>query len=182
MGMDIRESERELLAQAYQDGKILGWWRDRRSQGFCVHLRGDRISRIPMSRVAQVLDALPTPAPASRRKGSTDFGEGENVRGSMRPFAKGDRVVVVGPPGEVTGKVLEATTPEELPDLGPGSASKEAKDAMQEMHVDLMLLIRRQHEGRPVCFWAVHNPNGWVDLQGQPLTIRKTGGPCGAQA
>jgi hypothetical protein len=91
----------------------------------------------------------------------------------MRPFDKGDRVVVAGLPGEVIGEVLEAATPDEMPDLGPGSASKEAKDVMREMHVDLMLLIKHEHSGQPVCFWAVRNPHGWVDLQGNELTIRK---------
>jgi hypothetical protein len=37
-----------------------------------------------------------------------------------KPFEKGDIVVVTGPPGEVIGEVLDASTPDEMPDLGPG--------------------------------------------------------------
>ena len=88
-----------------------------------------------------------------------------------KPFEKGDIVVVTGPPGEVIGEVLDASTPDEMPDLGPGSASKEAVDVMREMRVDLVLLIAHQHEGQEVCFFAVHNPDGWADLHGQKLRV-----------
>ncbi len=91
----------------------------------------------------------------------------------MKPFAKGDTVLVAGPPGDVVGEVLEAASPDEMPDLGPGSCSREALDVMREMRVDFMLLIVHLHDGKPVCFWAVHNPDGWIDLHGQRLTIRK---------
>ncbi len=86
-------------------------------------------------------------------------------------ISKGDRVLVAGMPGEVIGEVLEAATPDEMPDLGPGSFSKEAKDLMREMRVDLILLIGHKHDGRDVCFFAVHNPDGWFDLHGQKLAI-----------
>ena len=46
------------------------------------------------------------------------------------------------------GEVLEASTPDELPDLGPGSASKEALDVMREVRVDLALLIAHRHGNR----------------------------------
>jgi hypothetical protein len=88
-------------------------------------------------------------------------------------FEKGDIVLVNGPPGGVIGEVLHASTPDELPDLGPGSASKEALAVMREMRVDLVLLIAHKHEGREVCFFAVHNADGWVDLHGQELTVLK---------
>jgi hypothetical protein len=88
-------------------------------------------------------------------------------------FVVGDTVLVSGPPGEVLGQVLEAASPDEMPDLGPGSFSKEAKDVMREMHVDLILLIGHKHDDREVCFFAVHNPAGWVDLHGQKLTVLK---------
>ena len=91
----------------------------------------------------------------------------------MKPFGKGDSVMVDGPPGRVLGEVLEAASPDEMPDLGPGTCSKEALDVMREMRVDLMLLIAHQHDGRAVCFWAVHNPNGWTDLRGRKLTVLK---------
>ncbi|MCL4395986.1 MAG: hypothetical protein M1482_14490 [Chloroflexi bacterium] len=90
-----------------------------------------------------------------------------------RRFAVGDIVVVSGPPGEVIGEVLDASTPDEMPDLGPGSCSKEAKDAMREQKVDLILLMGHQHDDQQVCFFAVHNPNGWTDLHGQKLTVLK---------
>lgn len=91
----------------------------------------------------------------------------------MKPFDKGDAVIVEGPPGRVIGVVLEAASPDDMPDLGPGTCSKEALDVMREMHVDLMLLIAHQRDRRPVCFWAVHKPDGWVDLHGQRLTVLK---------
>jgi hypothetical protein len=89
------------------------------------------------------------------------------------PFAVRDRILVSGVSGEVMGVVIEAATVDEMPDLGPGSLSKEAKDVMREMRVDFMLLISHQHNGRTVCFWAVHNPDGWTDLHGQSLTVLK---------
>jgi hypothetical protein len=98
-----------------------------------------------------------------------------------RPFAVGDRVLVSGVSGEVIGEVIEAATVDEMPDLGPGSLSKEAKDVMREMLVDFVLLIGHPHSGRAVCFWAVRNPTGWLDLHGQKLVIRK-GGPCATSA
>jgi hypothetical protein len=88
-------------------------------------------------------------------------------------FLVGDRVLVSGPSGMVIGEVLAAASPDEMPDLGPGTCSKEALDVMREMRVDLMLLIAHQHDGRAVCFWAVHNPNGWTDLRGRRLTVLK---------
>ena len=56
-------------------------------------------------------------------------------------FETGDVVLVDGPPGQVLGEVLHASTPDEMPDLGPGSCSKETLDLMREMRVDLILLI-----------------------------------------
>jgi hypothetical protein len=89
------------------------------------------------------------------------------------PFNAGDRVVVTGPPGRVVGEVLEAATPNKMPDLGPGSRSLEAMDLIREMRVDLVLLIGHVHDGKQVCFFALHNPSGWVDLRGQTLTLLK---------
>ncbi|HZT29196.1 MAG TPA: hypothetical protein VFA33_04895 [Bryobacteraceae bacterium] len=91
----------------------------------------------------------------------------------MKLFGKGDVVLVEGPPGRVLGEVLEASTPAEMPDLGPGSCSAEAKAAMREQHVDVLLLIRHKHDDQDVCFFALHNPDGWRDLHGQKLTILK---------
>ena len=36
-----------------------------------------------------------------------------------------------------------------------------------------VLLIAHKHEDREVCFFAVHNQDGWVDLHGQELTVLK---------
>ena len=88
-------------------------------------------------------------------------------------FVVGDTMLVSGPPGEVLGEVLEAASPNEMPDIGPGSFSMEAKDVMREMHVDQILLMGHKHYGREVCFFAVHNPDGWTDLHGQKLTVLK---------
>jgi len=91
----------------------------------------------------------------------------------MKLFEKGDVVLVEGPPGRVLGEVLDASTADEMTDLGPGSASKEALDTMREMNVDLILLVGHKHNNQEVCFFAVHNPNGWTDLHGQKLTVLK---------
>lgn len=91
----------------------------------------------------------------------------------MKLFEKGDVVLVDGPPGRVIGEVLDASTPDEMPDLGPGSSSAEAKAVMREMHMDLILLIGHKHGDHGVCFFAVHNPDGWCDLHGQRLTVLK---------
>jgi len=53
------KGDRELLAQAYFAGKILGWWRDRQHRGFAVQLPDGRIGRIRVSRVAEALATLP---------------------------------------------------------------------------------------------------------------------------
>jgi hypothetical protein len=87
--------------------------------------------------------------------------------------SKTEFVLVNGPSGEVIGEVLEAATPDQLPDLGPGSASNEVLGVMREMRVDLVLLIAHRHEGRKVCFFALRNPGGWVDLHGQELRVLK---------
>ena len=92
-------------------------------------------------------------------------------------FETHDCVLVSGMCGDVLGEVIEAATPDEMPDLGPGSLSAEAKDILREIHVDLILLIGHKHGDCDVCFFAVHNSEGWLDLQGQKLTVLK-GRPC----
>ncbi len=44
---------------------------------------------------------------------------------------------------------------------------------MREQHVDLILLIQHKHDDQDVCFFAIHNPNGWTDLRGQELNVLK---------
>jgi hypothetical protein len=93
------------------------------------------------------------------------------MTGKSCDFSAGDKVTVSGSPGTVIGKVLRAASPDEMPELGPGSFSKEVKDVMHEMRVDLMLLIGHRHNDKSVCFWAVHTPGGWSDLHGQRLRV-----------
>ena len=112
--------------------------------------------------------------PTSITNAACTTSAGRKPAPSLKPFEEGDLLLVSGPPGEVLGTVLHASTVEEMPDLGQGSDSKHALDIMREMQVDLMLLIEHLLNNKPVCFWAVHNPNGWVDLRGQKLTIQKT--------
>jgi predicted amidophosphoribosyltransferase len=90
-----------------------------------------------------------------------------------RPFAVGDRVLVMGPPGEVLGEVIEAATPNEMPDLGPESASHQAHQIMHGWRVDFLVVIRHEHQGQLVGFFALHHPGGWRDLRGQYLRITK---------
>jgi len=66
----------------------------------------------------------------------------------MKQFAEGDKVMVIGPPGAVVCEVFHAASPDQMPDLGPGSLSKEAVEVMREMHVDLMLLLGHDAELR----------------------------------
>jgi len=90
-----------------------------------------------------------------------------------RPFAVGDRVLVAGPPGQVVGEVIEAATPYEMPDLGPESVSHQAKQIMHEWRVDFLVVIRHEHDGQLVGFFALHHPGGWRDLRGQDLQIAR---------
>lgn len=102
----------------------------------------------------------------------------ERVRELARsecPFAVGDRVLVAGPPGQVVGEVIEAATPDEMPDLEPASGSHEAKQIMHEWRVDFLVVIRHQHDGQLVDFFALHYPGGWRDLRGQDLWITRVG-------
>ena len=90
-----------------------------------------------------------------------------------RPFVVGDRVLVVGPPGELVGAVIEAATPYEMPDLGPRSASHQARQVMYEWQVDFLIVILHKHDNRIVGFFALRHPGGWRDLRGHDLTITK---------
>lgn len=98
------------------------------------------------------------------------------VAAGERPFAEGDRVLVSGPPGEVIGVVLHATTPYELPHLGRESSSHEAHQVMHEWGVDFVVLVQHRHGDREQCFFALRHPLGWRDLRGQDLRITKVGG------
>jgi hypothetical protein len=90
-----------------------------------------------------------------------------------KPFDKGDAVVVLGRPSAVMGEALEAATLDEMPDLGAGSASKEAIGAMREQRADLPLLIGYRRDGEGVCFFARHSSDGWIDLRDQKLRVLK---------
>jgi len=89
------------------------------------------------------------------------------------PLREGDRVLIDGPPGKVEGVVLHASTPFDMPHLGPGSASHEAHQIMHEYRVDFVALIGHRHNDREQCFFAMRHPGGWRDLRGQDLTITK---------
>jgi len=93
----------------------------------------------------------------------------------MHPFRKGDKVRVSGAAGVVDGEVMAASTPAELPDLGPGSASFDARQIMREFQIDFVVLIRHRHSNGEVCFFALHYPEGWKDLHKQDLSIGKIG-------
>jgi hypothetical protein len=88
-------------------------------------------------------------------------------------FEIGDRVLVAGPPGEVTGEVVGVSTPDQAPDIAGAPPAAVIKDILREFQVDLLLLIAHKHEDREVCFFALRHPGGWRDLRGQTLTVRK---------
>jgi len=86
----------------------------------------------------------------------------------------GDRVIVSGPPGDVVGEVMHIAAPDELPDLGPGTNSAEARAIIHEMGVDLVAAITHLHNDEPVMFCALHlSDESWRDLRGQPLRITR---------
>jgi hypothetical protein len=89
------------------------------------------------------------------------------------PFEIGDRVLIAGPPGEVTGEVLGVATPDQAPDIEGAPPAAVIKEILREFRVDLLLLIAHKHEGRDVCFFAFRHPGGWRDLRGQALTVLK---------
>lgn len=65
------KSDRELMAQAFHDGKIGAWWRDRNGCCFCAELPGNVIGRISVARAEEILARLPA--------------------GRMKPGARGSR-------------------------------------------------------------------------------------------
>jgi hypothetical protein len=97
----------------------------------------------------------------------------EKLAAGAWPFRERDLVHVEGSVGEVVGQVLHASTPYDMPDLGPGSASHEAHQLMHEWRVDFLLLIRHRHGEDTICFFALRNTHGWCDLKGQSLEITK---------
>jgi hypothetical protein len=84
--------------------------------------------------------------------------------GEANHFDVGDEVLVIGPPGELIGKVLHVATPDQMPDL-PDMPAGPAKESMREWGIDLLLLIAHQHAGADVMFMALHHPGGWRDLR-----------------
>jgi hypothetical protein len=92
------------------------------------------------------------------------------------PFNAGDRIIVTGPPGEVTGEVLGVATPDEAPHIEGAPVAEVIKDILREFKVDLLLLIAHKHDGRDVCFFARRHPGGWRDLHGQDIQIAKVRG------
>ncbi len=69
------KTDRELMSRAFHDGKIGAWWRDRNDGGFWAELPDGRIGRIKVSRVADVLAALPEGAMNSGRRRRVNWGE-----------------------------------------------------------------------------------------------------------
>ena len=91
--------------------------------------------------------------------------------GGGRPFKIGDQVLITGSPGEVTGEVLQVAAPEEMPQIEGVPPAKEVQAILREWQIDLLLLITHKHEGRDVCFFALHHPGGWRDLRGQDIQV-----------
>ena len=83
----------------------------------------------------------------------------------------GDRVLIVGPPGEVTGDVLQVAKPETMPQIEGAPPAKEVQAILREWQIDLLILITHKHEGQDVCFFALRHPGGWRDLRGQDIEI-----------
>ena len=93
--------------------------------------------------------------------------------GGRCSFEIGDRVLIAGPPGEVTGEVLGVATPDEAPDIEGAPPAEVIKGILREFRVDLLLLIAHKHDGREVCFFALRHPAGWRDLRGRAITVLK---------
>ncbi len=97
-------------------------------------------------------------------------------RSNAPPLKVGDRVLIAGPPGKVTGEVLGVATPDQAPDIEGAPPAAVIKDILREFQVDLLLLIAHKHEDREVCFFALRHPGGWRDLSGQQIQIMKLHG------
>ena len=91
--------------------------------------------------------------------------------GDQPALAVGDRVPMVGPPGELTGEVVHVAAPENMPQIEGAPSAKDVQAILREWQIDLLLLIAHKHEGQDVCFFALHHPGGWRDLRGQDISV-----------
>ena len=89
------------------------------------------------------------------------------------PPAVGDLVRIYDAVGSVVGRVLEARTTGQLPDMPNQETSFLAKGFIKEMGIDQLLLIEHAYRGNQQCFWALHCPAGWRDLKGQALRVER---------
>jgi hypothetical protein len=94
----------------------------------------------------------------------------------VQQLAVGDRVLVLGPPGEVVGDVLQIAAPEDMPQIEGPPPAEQVKEILREFQVDLLLLIAHKHDAQDVCSFALRHPGGWRDLHGQDIQIAKVHG------
>ena len=91
--------------------------------------------------------------------------------GGAHHLAVGDRVLVLGPPGEVMGEILQIAAPRDMPQIEGAPPATDVQAILREWHIDMLLLIAHKHEGQDVCFFALRHPGGWRDLRGQDISV-----------
>jgi hypothetical protein len=74
--------------------------------------------------------------------------------------------------GQVTGVVIDARPPAELPAIA-GQYAEHVRAILEGLDVDQVALIEHRHDHRQVAFFAIHRRGAghWQDLLGQLLTI-----------
>lgn len=92
------------------------------------------------------------------------------------PFHVGDLVVISGPPGELVGEVLAATTPYEMPEIGGPQFTHQVRQIMHEWRIDSFCMIGHEHNGQPVMFTALRHPGGGATCVVRTSRSRRWGG------
>jgi hypothetical protein len=84
----------------------------------------------------------------------------------------GDLVRVIGPPGAVTGEVMDVRPREALVDVLNIDTSL-VKEILAQADITKIAMISYAYGDQEVCFVAFQDSRGkWSDLQGQQLSIQ----------
>ena len=93
--------------------------------------------------------------------------------GGAHHLAVGDRVLVLGPPGEVMGESLQIAAPQDMPQIEGAPRATDVQVILREWHVDQLLLLAHKHAGQDVCFFVLHHPGGCCDSCGQDISVTR---------
>ena len=84
----------------------------------------------------------------------------------------GDAVRISGPPGVVTGEVVDIRSITELPEVADAGPVEQVRTILAEAGVcTIAVLAYRYDSGRRVAFVALGNGKTWKDFRGQELEI-----------